>query len=174
MTAARPDRAVLLVAIVIAAAIFTISFGFVADADRGTSTTATPRDPGQQPASPRAATGSERVTLGAAAGLRVRASLLAPQVRPVHRARARRVAPRPSPATSVPSTPSTEVPVPPVDASAPVAPAPSSTAPAPPPAPAPVAPKPRPKPVAKPKPPKSPDFDDSGPPTPAKRQPGSG
>jgi hypothetical protein len=183
VTAARPDRAVLLVAIVIAAAIFTISFGFVADADRGTSTTATPRTPGQQPASRHAATGparGERVTLGAAPGLRVRASLLAPQVRPVRRARARRVAPAPSPGTSVPS-PSTEAPVPPVDGSAPVAPAPSSTAPSPPPAaapvpapaPTPVAPKPHPKPAAKPKPPKSPDFDDSGPPAPAKRQPGS-
>jgi hypothetical protein len=166
--AARPDRAALLLAIAIAAAIFTISFGFVADADRGT-----PRAPRQQPASTRAATDSargERVTLGAAPGLRVRASLLA---RPVRRAPARRVAPTPSPAASEPSTPSTEVPVQPGDPSAPVAPAPSSTTPSPPaPAPAPVAPKPRPKPAAKPKPPKPPDFDDTGPPTPVKRQPG--
>jgi outer membrane biosynthesis protein TonB len=165
---ARPDRAALLLAIAIAAAIFTISFGFVADADRGTLGAARP-----QPASPRAAPGparGERVTLGAAAGLGVRASLLA---RPVHRTRARRRAPTPSPAASVPSAPSSEVPVQPVDPSAPVAPtpsapvapAPSSTAPPPPPAPAPapVAPKPRPQPAAKPKPPKPPDFDDTGP-----------
>ena len=171
--AARPDRAALLVAIGIAAAIFTISFGFVADADRGTPTAAAPRAPGQQPGSTRAATDSargERVTLGAAPGLRVRASLLA---RPVRRAPARRVAPTPSPAASEPSTPSTEVPVQPGDPSAPVAPAPSSTAPSPAPAPAPVAPKPRPKPAAKPKPPKPPDFDDTGPPAPVKRRPGS-
>jgi hypothetical protein len=181
---ARPDTAALLLAIAIAAAIFTISFGFVADADRGTSPAGAPRAPGQQPASPRAATDptrGERVTLGAAAGLRVRASLLA---RPVRRTRARRRAPTPSPAASVPSAPSSEVPVQPVDPSAPVAPAPSapvapapsSTAPPPPPAaapaPAPVAPKPRPQPAAKPKPPKPPDFDDTGPAV--KRPPGSG
>jgi outer membrane biosynthesis protein TonB len=143
--AARPDRAALLLAIGIAAAIFTISFGFV---------------------------GGERVTLGAAPDLRVRASLLA---RPIRRTRVRRVAPTPSPAASESSTPSTEVPVQPGDPSAPVAPAPSSTAPspAPAPAPAPVAPKPRPKPAAKPKPPKPPDFDDTGPPAPVKRRPGS-
>jgi hypothetical protein len=168
---ARPDRGALLLAIAIAAAVFTISFGFVADADRGTSTAATPGAPGQQPASPRAATDparGERVTLGAAPDLRVHASLLA---HPVRRARARRVGPTPSPAAPVPSTPSTEVPVQPVDPSAPVAPAPSapvapgpsSTAPPPAPAPAPVAPKPRPQPAAKPKPPKPPDFDDTGP-----------
>jgi hypothetical protein len=177
--AARPERAALLLAIAIAAAIFTISFGFVADADRGTSTAAAPRAPGRQPASAHAATEparGERVTLGAAPGLRIRASLLA---RPVRRARPRRVTPAPSPATTGPSVPSTEVPVQPVDASEPVTPAPASTTPspapvqAPAPAPAPVAPKPRPKPAAKPKPPKPPDFDDSGPPTPVKRRPGS-
>ena len=178
--AARPDRAALVVAIAMAAAIFTISFGFVADADRGTPTAAAPKAPGDQPASPRAARG-ERVTLGAAPGLRVRASLLA---RPGRRAPARRVAPTPSPAASEPSTPSTEVPVQPVDPSAPVAPAPSAPvgpapssttpSPAPAPAPAPVAPKPPPKPAAKPKPPKPPDFDDTGPPAPVKRRPGGG
>jgi hypothetical protein len=173
--AARPDRAALLLAIGIAAAIFTISFGFVADADRGTSTAAAPRAPGKHANSPRAASDpsrGERVTLGAAPDLRVRASLLA---RPIRRTRVRRVAPTPSPAASESSTPSTEVPVQPGDPSAPVAPAPSSTAPspAPAPAPAPVAPKPRPKPAAKPKPPKPPDFDDTGPPAPVKRRPGS-
>jgi hypothetical protein len=172
--AARPDRAALLLAIAIAAAIFTISFGFVADADRGAPTAA--RAPGQQPASPRAAAGpagGERVTLGAAPALRVRASLLA---RPVRRARKRRVAPTPSPAESLPSGSSTEVPVQPVDSSAPVAPAPSSTTPSPVPVPAPKpapAPKPRPKPAAKPKRPKPPDFDDTGPPAPVKRRPGT-
>jgi hypothetical protein len=142
----RPATPALLMAIAIAAAIFAISFGFVADAQRSTPTAAKRRAPRHEPASP-------RVGLGAAPNLRVRASLLTP---PPRRAPVRRVAPRPAPA--VPS-PQDGVPEQPVTQPAPVTVAPPAPRPAP---------KPRPKPAAKPKRPKPPDFDDTGPPGPGK------
>jgi hypothetical protein len=147
----RPATPALLMAIAIAAAIFAISFGFVADAQRSTPTAAKRRAPRHEPASP-------RVGLGAAPNLRVRASLLTPPPRP---APVRRVAPRRAAAAPLPSAPPADVPEQPVTQPAPVTVAPPAQRPAP---------KPRPKPAAKPKPkrPKPPDFDDTGPPGPGK------
>jgi hypothetical protein len=155
VSSARPDRPALLLAIVIAAAIFAVSFGFVADADRTAPTAAAaPRAPRHEPASP-------RVGLAPAPSLGVRASLL---VRPAAPARRARVAPPPAPAASAPSTPLDGVPEEPASPSAPVDVAP------PPPSPPPAQPaaKPRPKPAAKPKTPQPPDFDDTGPAAPGK------
>jgi hypothetical protein len=153
VSSARPDKPALLLAIVIAAAIFAVSFGFVADADRTAPTAAaTPRAPRHEPASP-------RVGLAPAPSLRVRASLL---VRPAPPPRRARVAPAPAPAASVPSTTPDGVPVEPASPSTPVDVAPPAPSPSPPLA------RPAPKPAAKPKPPKPPDFDDTGPAAPGK------
>jgi hypothetical protein len=156
VSSARPDRQAVLLAIAIAAAIFAVSFGFVADADRTAPTAAAPRAPRHDAASP-------RVGLAPAPSLSVRASLL---VRPARPARRARVAPAPAPAASVASTTPDGVPVEPASPSAPVDVAPPSPSPSPP-----VsrpAPKPQPKPAAKPKAPKPPDFDDTGPAAPGK------
>jgi hypothetical protein len=159
-------------ALAIAAGIFAISFGFVADADRNTPpAAAAPGAPRYEPSSRGPA--APRVALGSAVALGVRPSLLA---RPVRRAPVRRVAPQvppvPAPAESLRSTPPTDGPGQPVGPSNPVGAVPTTPvpAPAPTPAPKPVA-KPAPKPVAKPKPP---DFDETGPPAPGKRTAGGG
>jgi hypothetical protein len=173
VSAARPDRAALLVAIAIAAAIFAVSFGFAADAERGGPTATSHRAPRHSPAPP-------RVALEPAPDLRVRASLLAPRRAPA-RPVSRHIAPRPAPVAPAPST---DVPAPPVGPSAPVGgaspvgasppvgatPPATSPPPAPVPGPARPAPKPRPQPAAKPRPP---DFDDSGPSAPGKGRPDS-
>lgn len=161
-------------ALAIAAGIFAISFGFVADADRNTPpAAAAPGAPRHEVSSP--GTAAPRVALGSAVALGVRPSLLA---RPVRRAPVRRVAPAPTPDRSLPSTPPTDVPGQPVSPSNPVGAVPTTPVPAPAPTPAPP-PKPAPKPVAKPAPkpaakPKPPDFDDTGPPAPGKRKAGGG
>jgi neural Wiskott-Aldrich syndrome protein len=159
VSSVRPDRPALLLAIAIAAAIFAVSFGFVADADRTAPTAAAaPRAPRHEPASP-------RVGLAPAPSLRVSASLL---VRPAAPARRARVAPPPAPAASAPSTPPDGVPEEPAGPSAPVDVAPPSPSPSPSPPPAQPTAKPRPKPAAKPKTPNPPDFDDTGPAAPGK------
>jgi hypothetical protein len=169
VSAARPDRAALLVAIAIAAAIFAVSFGFAADAERGGPTATSHRAPRHSPAPP-------RVALEPAPDLRVRASLLAPRRAPA-RPVSRHIAPRPAPVAPAPST---DVPAPvggatPVGGAPPVGVTPPATSPPPPPAPVPArpAPKPRPQPAAKPRPPGPPDFDDSGPSAPGKGRPDS-
>jgi hypothetical protein len=170
-------------ALAIAAGIFAVSFGFVADADRNTPpAAAAPGAPRHEVSSPGAA--APRVALGSAVALGVRPSLLA---RSVRRARARRVVPQvapvPAPDASLPSTPPTDVPAQPASPSTPVGAVPTTPVPAPAPTPAPSRPAPRPvakpapkpvakpapKPVAKPAPkPKPPDFDETGPPAPGK------
>ena len=170
-------------ALAIAAGIFVISFGFVADADRNTPTAA-PGAPRHEASSPGPA--APRVALGSAVALGVRPSLLA---RPVRRAPVRRVAPPVAPALapdgSLPPTPPTDASGQPVSPSNPVGAVPTTPVPAPAPTPAPPPPtpkpvaKPAPKPVAKPAPkpvakPKPPDFDDTGPPAPGKRTAGGG
>ena len=162
-------------ALAIAAAIFAISFGFVADAERNTPTAA-PGAPRREASSPGPA--APRVALGSAVALSVRPSLLA---RPVRRAPVRRVtppvAPAPAPDGSLPSTPPTDASGQPMSPSNPVGAVPTTPVPAPAPTPAPPAPtpKPAPKPVAKPAPkPKPPDFDSTGPPAPGKHTAGGG